>query len=341
MSKYQKIRDNASIASYTVLLIFYTMFIYMLYNINYITHHQLIFNTIYTFLPYTVVFILFLCNFKKNVYLRYYLTIGFLTSFTLIILDLSILPIVFFSICFGLIILMYHERYLQLLYTLFIIVCTLLANYLIFFFDFLSKNDLMITFLGIALITVSEVIIDFICQNLKYDDDVINNLGDYILRDQLTGAFNRNFIVDNVIFDINNSKNGVQVAFIDIDDFKYINDNYGHDYGDMVLKKFASVIMKKIASEKDTYLIRMGGDEFMIISMGKDYNSFVKLVSGIKDKIVKTTFSKNKINIYIRISVGITSTEECGSKNFDILYKKADDRLYEAKRSGKNQVIYQ
>lgn len=333
------LKTNACMFSYLIIIAFYNMFMFLEYTTQNVTKFQLVHSIIYSFVPFVIAMILYLFRVKENRYNQYIMVICFLTTITAIMIHLKIFVIAFFAIIMANVLLIYHERYLQFIYSLYVIVLLLLTNYIIFFFDYLSTFNLYVSFLGVLLIIVNAAIGDLLCQVLEQNDETEKNLKDYILKDQLTRAYNRNFIVDNIVFELNSSKE-ICIAFIDVDEFKYINDNFGHDFGDMVLQKFSSIVMKTISTEDSTFLVRMGGDEFMIVAIGMNYDYFIKLINKVRTKIINTTFEKNKVKTYIKLSIGCTSTNEVASRDFDLLYKLGDERLYEAKKNGKNQVVF-
>ncbi len=337
-NKYDKVKNNTMIACYFVLTIFFNLYTYLNYYYDYLNFNQLMMCVVLSFIPLFITALFNLLTKGKSKYTKYFAITGYLLSYAIAIFLIRLDYMFIFAILMIFLIIIYHNRLLQLIFNFALFIVNFTALYIYGISNFSSTYVLM-TFIELSAIVLTAIITDLICQSIKYNDNLTNELSDYILRDRLTGAFNRNFIIDNLIFD-KKCKNGISLAFIDIDDFKYINDSYGHDYGDMVLQQFGNIILQKLSSEKEVYLVRIGGDEFLIIAIDMPYQEFVKLILSVKEKIIKTTFSKNKINTYIRISVGVTSTNECTSGDFDELYKHADDRLYQAKRQGKNQVVY-
>lgn len=144
--------------------------------------------------------------------------------------------------------------------------------------------------------------------------------------DALTGAFNFLKIVD----DMNkyNSKNVFSVAFFDMDNFKKINDSYGHLYGDQVLKSIVKIIKKHIRSTDNVY--RYGGDEFIVI-----FNNLTKCKAASIVKRIQENLSK--LHEGATFSVGIADSTEEQMKG---LIELADKRAYFAKKKGKNRIIY-
>ncbi len=125
------------------------------------------------------------------------------------------------------------------------------------------------------------------------------------------------------------------VLMIDIDYFKSVNDTYGHQMGDFVLKELASQMLSLKRVEED--IGRYGGEEFYGISRG-NIQSGVKFAERIRQSIKKHCFSCRGNDLYITISIGVASTNEMDEVSMDKLLALADKRLYQAKREGRDNV---
>lgn len=129
------------------------------------------------------------------------------------------------------------------------------------------------------------------------------------------------------------------LAFLDIDNFKQINDTYGHLAGDEVLKKIANIIKNKV--RLSDYVFRYGGEEFVIVfSAIKDLNTLKNKLEEIRKTIASTTFKvgENK-KINVTVSIGGILVKISRRMPVKELIKKADELMYKAKKSGKNKVI--
>ena len=127
------------------------------------------------------------------------------------------------------------------------------------------------------------------------------------------------------------TKSPLSIAMFDIDDFKRVNDCFGHVYGDQVLIDIAAIIKNGI---RDTDLVgRYGGEEFMVVFTGADLGTAAKIAERIRKMVEKHLFAQN---INVTISGGVKSHE--GEKLMDFIHE-ADKNLFEAKRLGKNQII--
>ncbi len=124
------------------------------------------------------------------------------------------------------------------------------------------------------------------------------------------------------------------LLYLDLDDFKHINDGLGHQYGDVLLKAISSSL-RSIPGIEDT-CYRMGGDEFVIIVPPKSYRSFDSIIENIKNVFAKPWFLKDA-DYYCTMSMGIVTFPDEGQSVEDLI-KKADIAMYEAKKTGKNRV---
>ncbi len=154
--------------------------------------------------------------------------------------------------------------------------------------------------------------------------------------DVLTSLPNRRFaILDlNQMIEHAETKNGMSgIMLIDIDDFKFVNDTYGHDMGDKLLKRVSRLLKECMRSEDTVY--RIGGDEFMIIFT--DITSLEKieqLAKRINDIIAnKFIFTESEFSVTCSIGLAVLSEEITKS---DVLFKYADIALYVSKEKGKN-----
>ena len=155
--------------------------------------------------------------------------------------------------------------------------------------------------------------------------------------DFLTGLYNRMCCERDLAMHIdtakNNKTNGA-LLYLDLDDFKHINDGLGHQYGDVLLKAISHSLQRIDGITNTCY--RMGGDEFVIIVPPESFKGFEKIVEDIKDIFSKPWYLKDA-DYYCTMSMGIVEFPESG-ENVQDLIKKADIAMYEAKKTGKNRV---
>jgi diguanylate cyclase len=125
----------------------------------------------------------------------------------------------------------------------------------------------------------------------------------------------------------------LSVLFMDIDDFKKINDTYGHYTGDEVLKKVSTAIRESI---RDTDIAaRWGGEELAVMLVGADKEVAKKKAGEILDKVRELRFKEKDLKV--TLSIGIASVEE--EIEFEKLVRRADGAMYEAKRRGKDRAL--
>ncbi|WP_161569196.1 GGDEF domain-containing protein [Candidatus Oscillochloris fontis] len=159
--------------------------------------------------------------------------------------------------------------------------------------------------------------------------------------DVLTGVYNRNsffiYAIDLLNL-IQQEQHELTVLYIDIDNFKNINDVYGHDIGDSVLKNFGLYLRLNV---RDSDLIgRIGGEEF-VIALPKTSLLHGQMVAedlrqGLEYKEMALSRSDS---INITISIGISNSNHKNYRNIDQLIKMSDTALYEAKKSGRNRIV--
>ena len=128
----------------------------------------------------------------------------------------------------------------------------------------------------------------------------------------------------------------LSLAVLDIDNFKTINDSYGHMAGDKTLQVIANTIKQKVSS--DTFVARYGGEEFVLIYSNKNESLIVKELNLLNKHIARLPFKFKNNKVSITLSMGITHIK--ADDNIHIAFERADKAMYKAKSQGKNQVIY-
>ncbi len=154
--------------------------------------------------------------------------------------------------------------------------------------------------------------------------------------DFLTGLYNRMCCERDFAWYLDDAaKNQVKgsLLYIDLDDFKHINDGLGHQYGDVLLKAISGEISRIEGIRTTCY--RMGGDEFVVIIPPDRYKEFERIVESIRLIFAKPWFLKDA-DYYCTMSMGIVTFPDDGA-NVQEIIKKADIAMYEAKKTGKNR----
>jgi diguanylate cyclase (GGDEF)-like protein len=155
--------------------------------------------------------------------------------------------------------------------------------------------------------------------------------------DKLTGVYNRNYLHD---FEQVVNLNQYILAVLDIDYFKKINDIYGHEAGDIILKSVAQYLQQNLRDDEDI-LIRYGGEEFcLFIKKDRNHNkASLNVLDRVFNNLQTTKFEimPNKL-IQVTVSIGV-NLEPAKSKSFKDAFVIADKLLYEAKNSGRNKIV--
>ena len=191
------------------------------------------------------------------------------------------------------------------------------------------------------------------CTNLKWVDGRISNLyaaynitekkiyqkkiEQQAFTDFLTGLYNRMCCERDLACYIDEAKKHNQrgaLLYLDLDDFKHINDGLGHQYGDVLLKAISHSLQRIEGITNTCY--RMGGDEFVIIIPAQYYPRVKLIIEAIKGIFAKPWFLKDA-DYYCTMSMGVVEFPTAGY-NVQELIKKADIAMYEAKKSGKNRI---
>ncbi len=154
--------------------------------------------------------------------------------------------------------------------------------------------------------------------------------------DMMTGIYNRRKFFELAIPLFESGDGKLFAAMIDIDNFKSINDRYGHDTGDSAIKLVTKTIFEQLPAH--AVLGRMGGEEFAVVCGKCQKDEIVSLFEQIKNEVAKLEIVSKEEIIKFTISIGISAQEE-SVKNLDELLKNADEALYGAKESGRNRVI--
>ncbi|MCX7724895.1 MAG: diguanylate cyclase [Thermodesulfovibrio sp.] len=164
-----------------------------------------------------------------------------------------------------------------------------------------------------------------------------NHIEKQIFHDILTELPNRRFLKKYLPFILNQAERyskPFSILILDIDDFKRINDTYGHHIGDILLQKLAKVIKKNL--RKSDLPVRIGGEEFLIILPNTNIEDTVKVSDRIRKAFSEIEIEINGERVNTTLSGGIASYEK--GLDFDTIYKRADIALYRAKSLGKNRI---
>ena len=152
--------------------------------------------------------------------------------------------------------------------------------------------------------------------------------------DYLTGLPNRRYFFEQANTMLQRQKFSHQAAMLDIDHFKAVNDNYGHDAGDIVLKEVASLFDNIFAKEHLT--ARLGGEEFAVLFNNDNHQENQKLLQSFREAVSELIIESDGVEITVTISIGAVTSD---TKDIDDILKRADLCLYQAKEQGRNQLV--
>ncbi len=172
---------------------------------------------------------------------------------------------------------------------------------------------------------------------LGHRQDLLNK---EVVTDPLTGLGNHRFLHE--VFKIEFSKHiltrrPISCLMIDLDNFKKVNDTYGHPFGDCVLRHFASLIQKHL--REGDVAVRYGGEEFLCILPNCDMKEARVVAERIRVGTEQRSFTKGKKRTKITISAGLITSYGNRGLSYSDLIDLSDQALYKAKQKGRNQVI--
>ncbi|KHT45822.1 sensor domain-containing diguanylate cyclase [Vibrio sinaloensis] len=184
--------------------------------------------------------------------------------------------------------------------------------------------------LVIGFIYVFSVIVLFLI-NTRVEHGYLKDLA---AKDAMTGLLNRRGLQDFLV----NAQHGeyVAIAVFDIDNFKSINDTYGHDVGDNVICYMADQITYSVRASDA--VARFGGEEFVVYMSGSNRDALKKSLLRVQQSI--RARSQEVVAPGFTVSGGVEIVDEAQASNFEALFKAADEKLYQAKTSGKDKLVF-
>jgi diguanylate cyclase (GGDEF)-like protein len=158
------------------------------------------------------------------------------------------------------------------------------------------------------------------------------------ITDQLTGAFNKSYLIARLGFAIDTASESrpVSVIAFDYDNFKQINDQHGHAAGDHTLRATAELIAQQFVRPADLFA-RMGGEEFVIVLPETPLETAVKIAEQIRATLESTNFGPDRLTIHLTSSFGVCCATSAVEQP-EIVLARADELLYRSKRDGRNRV---
>ncbi len=186
-------------------------------------------------------------------------------------------------------------------------------------------------------------------KRIKELEEEVAQLRELAYKDELTALYNRHgfkeesakfiYEVKGYLENPSRRKNFLVKSFslmiFDIDNFKKINDTYGHQAGDAILKLVSKIIKERV--REIDMVARWGGEEIIVGLVGSEEDHAYKVADDIRKKIEEATIDWEGKTIKFTVSGGVAGFAE--AKDFDGLFKKSDEALYKAKETGKNKII--
>lgn len=177
-------------------------------------------------------------------------------------------------------------------------------------------------------------------QQLKVENkSLINKLKSLSLKDTHTGLYNYRYLMERVSAEFMRSKRyilSLSILMLDIDYFKSLNDVYGHQYGDLILKEFGSFLLKSCRGPD--IVVRYGGEEFVILMPDTSKQGAMIFAERLLETLQEYAFDKKDKRIKLKVSIGIANYPEDGLENVNNLLDAADAALRNAKENGGNRV---
>jgi diguanylate cyclase (GGDEF)-like protein len=162
--------------------------------------------------------------------------------------------------------------------------------------------------------------------------------------DPLTGAHNRRFIekrLDEELAYALRHRSPLSIALLDVDYFKHVNDRHGHAAGDLVLRRIVEVVGQELRTED--VLARYGGEELLLVLRGIPLPGAARVAERVRMAVQNAQFSVGRVNLRVTLSAGCASLGDASlgdeaAQTRETLIAEADERLYQAKQRGRNQI---
>lgn len=217
----------------------------------------------------------------------------------------------------------------------------IIASYptLLYLFNGISDTSRVIWQVAFMLFITATIFLFYLI--IKNDNKQLNEISrqfyELSIKDPLTGLYNRRFffeILEKEIEKARRSEKSFTIAIGDIDDFKKINDTFGHLEGDRVLMDVAEIIKNNL--RKYDLAARLGGEEFVLLLPDTTKKEALQIIERLRKAICGSDLCKGKKKL--SISFGLAAYPEDG-QTIDMLLSRADRALYDAKKQGKNRIV--
>jgi diguanylate cyclase (GGDEF)-like protein len=199
-----------------------------------------------------------------------------------------------------------------------------------------TETNLMIELIVDSLINWSVILT--VVYFIKKSSKLLKKVEELTITDALTGIYNRryfDFFMEKTIPFSKKRHNPLIFMLLDIDHFKKVNDNYGHQCDDQALKHISNIIGSNVRNS-DAF-VRFGGEEFAVIMPNTDVSEGLIIAELIREAIEKSDFTYNNERIHFTISIGVSSYN---GEELEEFIEKTDNALYKAKENGRNQIAF-
>lgn len=174
--------------------------------------------------------------------------------------------------------------------------------------------------------------LEILNQTLKENMEKMNAI---LYRDELTGIYNRRYVTERLLPQLENPSHGHHLVMLDIDDFKKVNDTYGHLAGDLALMCISNII-NGVCDEH--VVSRWGGEEFLLIFTDLSDDQAIELCEDIRREVEAFPFAYGTLTFYCTVTMGLSSYQKDLELKDNV--KHADEALYRGKKSGKNKTVF-
>ncbi len=174
----------------------------------------------------------------------------------------------------------------------------------------------------------------------QIDLDINRMLFEKATRDALTGLYNRTYFQENFRKEFLFHKRAelpLSLTFFDLDDFKKVNDQYGHTCGDLVLKDVAHIVRQSL--REIDFFARFGGEELVVMMKNTPYDDAINKTEQLRSLIGSHQFRFGATELQVTASFGVSTQEEARFTTPQEMLVAADSRMYQAKQGGKNRVV--
>lgn len=188
-------------------------------------------------------------------------------------------------------------------------------------------------------ITNTGIVKNIETKSIEEISTIIRDMNNLVVKDELTGIYNRRYINEKLPVDVVNNKinlKPISIVLLDIDHFKKINDTYGHIAGDYILKEFSKIIIENVPRET-AWVARYGGEEFVVVLNDTNETKAFQIAENIRLVVENTVFKYDDFLLKLTASFGVCEIIS-PNESFDEIISRADIKLYKAKQKGRNRV---